>query len=64
MIIDNQRGEIMSHNKYSNLVYKGKTLKEWAETNGLNMQTVRMRLAKGYPVEVAIAPKKLNYKPN
>lgn len=54
----------MSHNKYSNLVYKGKTLKEWAETNGLNMQTVRMRLAKGCPVEVAIAPKKLNYKPN
>ena len=54
----------MSHNKYSNLVYKGKTLKEWAETNGVNMQTVRMRLAKGHPVEVAITPKKLNYKPN
>lgn len=54
----------MSHDKYSSIVYKGKTLKEWAEINGLNMRTVMMRLAKGHPVEVAIAPKKLNYKPN
>lgn len=54
----------MSHNKYSNLVYKGKTLKEWAETNGVKYSTVRARIKKGFSIEVAIAPKKLNYKPN
>lgn len=54
----------MSHDKYSSIVYKGKTLKEWAETNGIKYNTLRMRIKKGYPVEVAIAPKKLNYKPN
>jgi lambda repressor-like predicted transcriptional regulator len=63
MIIDNQRGSRMSHNKYSSFVYKGKSLKEWAKENGVKMATVKQRLSKGYSVEVAITPKKLNYDP-
>lgn len=63
MIIDNQGRDKMSHDKYSSIVYKGKTLKEWAEINGVRMPTVRERLRKGYPIEVAIKPKKLNYNP-
>ena len=53
----------MSHDKYSGIVYKGKTLKEWAEINGVKYNTLRMRIKKGYSVEVAITPKKLNYDP-
>lgn len=53
----------MSHKKYSSFVYKGKTLKEWAKENGVKMATVKQRLSKGYSVEVAITPKKLNYDP-
>ena len=63
MIIDNQGRDKMSHDKYSSIVYKGKTLKEWAETNGIKYSTLRMRIKKGYSVEVAISQKKLNYDP-
>lgn len=49
--------------KYSNFIYKGKTLKEWAKENGVNMGTVRARLKKGYSVEVAISPKHFVYEP-
>lgn len=63
MIIDNQGGDKMSHKKYSSFVYKGKTLKEWAEINGIKYSTVRARIKKGFSIEVAITPKKLNYDP-
>lgn len=45
----------MSHKKYSSIVYKGKTLKEWAEINGILMTTVRDRLKKGWMPERAIS---------
>lgn len=63
MIIDNQGGDKMSHNKYSSFVYKGKTLKEWAKENGVKMATVRQRLSKGYSVEVAISNEQKQYDP-
>lgn len=45
----------MSHNKYSSIVYKGKTLKKWAEINGITMTVVRDRLKKGWLPERAIS---------
>ena len=53
----------MSHDKYSSIVYQGKTLKEWSEINNVAYSTIRQRLKKGYSLEIAIKPKKLCYKP-
>lgn len=44
----------MSHNKYMNIIHKGKTIKEWADINGLNTKTVYQRLKNGWTVEKAI----------
>lgn len=44
----------MSHKKYSSFIYKGKTLKEWADINGINMSAIRRRLSQGWTVEKAI----------
>lgn len=45
----------MSHNKYSSIIHKGKTLKEWAEINRIDINTVRHRLKKGWLPERAIS---------
>lgn len=54
-----QQGEKMSHDKYSSIIYKGKTLKEWAEINKINYNTIRGRIKKGYSLELAISPQRI-----
>lgn len=49
----------MSHDKYSSIIYKGKTLKEWAEINKINYNTIRGRIKKGYSLELAISPQRI-----
>lgn len=60
MIIDNQgKGKKMSHDKYSSIIYKGKTLKQWAKIKGVPYVTIRSRILSGYPIDVAISPKRI-----
>lgn len=54
MIIDNQGRDKMSHDKYSSIVYKGKTLKQWAHENQIVMSTITWRLRQGWAIERAI----------
>lgn len=44
----------MPRNKYSSIVYKGKTLKQWSQENKIAISTIEWRLKNGWAIERAI----------
>lgn len=43
------------HTRYSKIVYKGKTIKEWSQENNIVLSTIIWRLHHGWTTERAIS---------